>query len=507
MNDKHTILIVDDEPKGRKTLQVLLMTHDYTLAFAADGQEALVKAAELTPDVILLDVMMPGMDGFAVCRQLRAIPNLAEIPVIMVTALDDQDSRLQGIEAGADDFVSKPFDRAELRARIQTTTRLNRYRRLLAERTKFEWVVEQADDGYLLINSYSDILYANPQARLYLGLPADNSEPVLDTFLFLARRQYNLKSSEVWEKWFEQPVTDTPLYLVQPASHASEAFWLQVDLIATNPQNEGEYLIRLRNITREVLKQRLTWSFHSQVSHKLRTPLALVNGLLELIEEDEENDFSSEQKVAMLSKINAGTLQLREKISEIFKYLDTADMIKAGQSECDAAEISQLVDQIESDLGLQSVTKNFDESFTSLEQAQLPISRQSLTQILQELLENAQKFHPQQSPSIEVEVFTNENRLHIQVIDDGLTLSPEQLAKIWNPYYQAERYFTGQISGMGLGLSVIASIVWSAGGTCRAYNRDDTPGLKIELTIPLLNNNSIATKKYINRDALFELVV
>jgi response regulator RpfG family c-di-GMP phosphodiesterase len=83
---------------------------------------------------MLLDVMMPDMDGMEVCRRMRAAPDLAEMPIVMVTALSDDESRVQGIEAGADDFISKPFSAAELRARVRTITRLNRYRRLAAER-------------------------------------------------------------------------------------------------------------------------------------------------------------------------------------------------------------------------------------------------------------------------------------------------------------------------------------------------------------------------------------
>src|SRR5262245_22716964 len=109
-----TILIVDDEPLGRETISALLQPQGYQLRFAASGSDALTQAAACQPDLILLDVMMPGMDGFEVCRLLRADPRLREVPVIMLTALGDRVSRLQGIEAGADDFVSKPFDRVEL---------------------------------------------------------------------------------------------------------------------------------------------------------------------------------------------------------------------------------------------------------------------------------------------------------------------------------------------------------------------------------------------------------
>jgi putative nucleotidyltransferase with HDIG domain len=119
---------------GRETLAALLRAEEYQLAFACNGPEALEQAAALNPDLILLDVMMPGMDGFEVCRRIRATPALAEVPLILITALDDRDSRIQGIEAGADDFIAKPYDRRELRARVRTITRLNRYQRLLAER-------------------------------------------------------------------------------------------------------------------------------------------------------------------------------------------------------------------------------------------------------------------------------------------------------------------------------------------------------------------------------------
>ena len=131
MAERSTILIVDDEIVSRYTVEMLLESEGYNLVFAENGEEALKKAIELIPDLMLLDVMMPGMNGFQVCQQLRANPRLAELPVVMVTALDDRESRLRGIEVGADDFMTKPFDQAELRARVRTITRLNRYRRLV----------------------------------------------------------------------------------------------------------------------------------------------------------------------------------------------------------------------------------------------------------------------------------------------------------------------------------------------------------------------------------------
>lgn len=148
MSDNPLLLIVDDDPSGRKTLESLLLGQGYTLAFAADGLEALSMAAELNPDLILLDVMMPNLNGFEVCSRLRANPLLSEIPVLMITALDDRASRLHGIEAGADDFVPKPFDRTELRLRIRTITRLNRYRKLREEHARLIAAHQELEQTY-----------------------------------------------------------------------------------------------------------------------------------------------------------------------------------------------------------------------------------------------------------------------------------------------------------------------------------------------------------------------
>jgi putative two-component system response regulator len=132
------ILIVDDESAGRHTLESILDGQGYQLEMAANGQEALEKTSLLQPDVILLDVMMPGMDGFEVCRRIRNDPSLAEIPILMLTALDDRQSFLSGLESGADDYITKPYDRNELRARLLGITRLNRYRKLLEDRASVE---------------------------------------------------------------------------------------------------------------------------------------------------------------------------------------------------------------------------------------------------------------------------------------------------------------------------------------------------------------------------------
>lgn len=120
MSDKITILVVDDEIVSRYTIEALLELDDYTLVFAENGMQGLEKAEAITPDLVLLDVMMPGMNGFEVCRRLRANPRLAKIPIVMVTAWDDPTAKLRCLEMGANEVICKPFNRAELHAQVAT---------------------------------------------------------------------------------------------------------------------------------------------------------------------------------------------------------------------------------------------------------------------------------------------------------------------------------------------------------------------------------------------------
>jgi adenylate cyclase len=118
------ILVVDDTPHNVKMLVDLLAAKGYATVTAASGQEGLEKVETEQPDLVLLDVMMPGMDGYEVCRRIRGNPDYGILPVVMVTALDPARERIKGLEAGADDFLTKPVNTAELVARVRSLLRI-----------------------------------------------------------------------------------------------------------------------------------------------------------------------------------------------------------------------------------------------------------------------------------------------------------------------------------------------------------------------------------------------
>lgn len=118
------ILVVDDTPANVMLLEAKLTNEYYDVVTAVDGFEAIKQAKEHSPDLILLDVMMPGMDGFETCRQMKADPDISHIPVVMVTALNSAEDRVNGLQAGADDFLTKPINDAALMARVRSLVRI-----------------------------------------------------------------------------------------------------------------------------------------------------------------------------------------------------------------------------------------------------------------------------------------------------------------------------------------------------------------------------------------------
>jgi putative two-component system response regulator len=122
-----TVLVVDDIEANARLLERLLTREGHRVLFARDGHEALARVRSDNPDVVLMDVIMPGLDGFETCRQLKNEPATRLVPVVLITALQSSEDRVRGLEVGADDFLSRPVNTAELRARVRSLLRIKRF--------------------------------------------------------------------------------------------------------------------------------------------------------------------------------------------------------------------------------------------------------------------------------------------------------------------------------------------------------------------------------------------
>jgi len=172
------VLVVDDQDANRLLLRDLLEAQGHEVIEAVDGAEALHRVATTAPDAILLDIGMPGMDGFEVCRRIKAEPATASIPVLLVTALSQRDQRLLGIGAGANDYITKPIDKSDLTLRVRNAVRMHQlyveveqqYRRLerleLLRDSLVHMIVHDLRSPLAGIRAYLDLLKLDGAGRL-----------------------------------------------------------------------------------------------------------------------------------------------------------------------------------------------------------------------------------------------------------------------------------------------------------------------------------------------------
>src|SRR5882762_1507974 len=155
------VLVVDDILSNVKLLEAKLAAEYFEVITASNGEQALARVASDAPDIILLDVMMPGMDGFEVCRRIKSNPKTTHIPVVMVTALDQPSDRVTGLDSGADDFLTKPVDDMSLFARVRSLVRL----KMMTDELRMR---EETGQSMGLVDAGQTLIEPDPSGRVLI---------------------------------------------------------------------------------------------------------------------------------------------------------------------------------------------------------------------------------------------------------------------------------------------------------------------------------------------------
>jgi signal transduction histidine kinase len=456
MLEQAKILAVDDEPWNLELLEAILTNQGYRVVTAADGIEALQKIAEERPDLILLDVMMPHLDGFSLCRKLRSDPETRFIPIVMVTSLREAEDRIQGIEAGADDFLSKPVNRHELLARVKSILRLGYYRHLLAEKERFEQVIADLRDGIIVLNRHLQVTAANRAALHLLNIsPAGWQGHSLSDHLqgrFETPRPFEVlirSDQETFE--MARPRDDYPLYL---SVRVSKSF---------SPAGEMEAVaLVIRDVTEERREKRLQQDIFSLVSHKFRTPLAVISGYLTVFLNNVVGEVNPQQR-EVLQGMKEKTQELEQLVEKLLTFVAVAYGAQGGEREM--VHLPHLLEKVQKRLSGRypgskvTVTLGVPEPLSHIW-----ADPRLCSMLWENLLDNAIKFCDKDEVQVRIGATVRDGLQHFSLQDNGPGIPHEELERIFRPFYQVEEAFTGNVEGVGLGLPLVRRIVEAHGG-------------------------------------------
>jgi signal transduction histidine kinase len=458
MSARSTILVVDDEPRNVKLLEALLITQGHTIITAPDGPGALAIAAQQPVDLILLDVMMPDLDGFEVTRRLRQDPRTRLLPIVLVTALRETADRIAGIEAGCDDFISKPFDKHEVLARVKTLLRLNYYRAQLDQHEQFSYVMEHTSDGIVLLDASLRATRVNRRATELLGGLAPGAA-LLEHLAAGFQVAYDGALAEglrAGSRTFD---------IARPETDTVKALTLQAQSTAvTEPGGAlSSIVLTLRDVTDQRREAHTKADFLSLISHKLRTPIAVITSHTAMLRDGMLGAMPPEQQEA-IAAIQDKAWALSRLIGQLLEF---------------TTFYSQALDRARTPIRLSDYLPKHAEAFAKRPaakpiqwrvecadpEASVLANPAYLDLMLDNLLDNAVKFTDQPPAQVQLSARRDGALVAIAVQDRGRGIPPEDRAQIFQPFYQVEKYFTGNVDGAGLGLALVHRLAKAQGGS------------------------------------------
>ena len=457
MKDKPVILVVDDQFQNIELLEAYLVPQGYEIIEASSGEEALEKLSHNSIDLVLLDIMMPGMSGIEVLEKLRADEKTRFIPVVMVTVLKETEDKVKALEAGCDDFISKPFNKVELLARVKSILKISYYLRQLDEKEKFKAVISEMGDGVIVCGKDWNIKSINSSALKYLNIAETNGIGFIETIF----DNYSVSISK--EDFLSLSVFNNKFDIVRGETIKTKPFYLAVNKNVLK-DSDGEVtniVFTLRDVSGERREDYLKQNFLGVISHKLRTPLAVINGDILLLRDGLCGSLTEKQKeiVDAVSRESFLLISLVEKILGFtMVYSQKLDQSK------ETLKLKAYLLIIINSIIRRAENKKIELSIDCQEDLQLEINKIYFDQVMGNLIENAIKFNDKDVARISIIVKKMSKKIEISVSDNGPGIPNEEYDRIFDKFYQAEKYFTGQVEGAGLGLAIVKRLIEGSDG-------------------------------------------
>jgi PAS domain S-box-containing protein len=479
------ILLADDNRDMREYVQRLL-ERGYTVIAAADGQEALELARANPPDLILTDVMMPRMDGFQLLKALRADPRTRLLPVIMLSARAGEESRVEGLEAGADDYLVKPFTARELMARVGAHLSMKRMREEFREReqqerrraeaaeAQYQRILESITEGFIFVDSEWTIRYVNSVCASFSGARASEligknlwkQFPGLEQSPFgQAYREAMLNQSEAELEGFYEPFDVWFHVHMYPTSDGLAIF--ASDVTAERRQRQALLVSE---------KLAAAGRLASTVAHEINNPLESVVNLLYLArrataqeQRDQYLDYAEREinRVSHIARQTLGFYRETTHLTRIPVHAVVETLLQVYQGKLKSKNIA--------------VTTEVDSA--------LEITARSgeLNQVLSNLITNAIDACPS-GGGVKIAAHTvgspnGGSAVEITVTDTGEGIAPETLPRVFEPFFTTKKDV-----GTGLGLWVVKQIVeGSKGGvTIQSNTEPERHGTTVTIRLPEL---------------------
>ncbi|MBD2196548.1 MULTISPECIES: ATP-binding protein [Calothrix] len=519
------ILVADDNADMRDYLQRLLSAA-YQVETVADGNVALNTARQNPPDLLLTDVMMPGMDGFELLRSLRSDPQTQDIPIILLSARAGEESRIEGLTAGADDYVVKPFSARELLARIEASLKLAQLRQaaqvreqslrqqaeaalrdrqkievsLRASEERFRQMAETIESVFWLYDPIlQELLYVNPAYEQIWGRSCDslyqdfsnwletihpddqdivknNTQECIDTGNNTV--EYRIIRPDGTIRWIRDRgflVRDgngQPYRIAGVAEDISDI---------KQAEQEREQLLMGERAAREAAERasRIKDEFLAVLSHELRSPLNPILGWSKLLQSGKLNPSKTAEGLATIERNAKLQVQLIDDLLDISRIIRGKLVLNAVPLDLGKVVLSAL-ETVR--LAVEAKSLKIHTHITPMVSVIGDATR--LQQIVWNLLTNAVKFTPS-GGKITVNLTCVGNQAQIQVQDTGKGISAEFLPFVFEHFQQQDGSTTRQFGGLGLGLAIARQLVELHGGTVAVDSPGEGQGATFTVQIPL----------------------